>query len=231
MTLTELCEPFIQDVAELMRSTEDPLERNPTVVRNRLLDRLKELRETADQQNDARLKDEFERIRPVLAFFADDVINNSTLPFAAEWKDNRLLAAEPDIDIRDGRKRFFLDLDATLREPPGPASQRLAVFQSCLGLGYAGEHLERTDRLQQYAADVLRRLDANVASPSLEEKISPQAYTKDAKKYYVPVRERVLLISVVCTVLFLAVVAIYIWLYVTGQATIEETLGHITGAQ
>jgi type IV/VI secretion system ImpK/VasF family protein len=231
MTLTELCEPFFLDVAELMRSAEEGLVRNASSVRRQLMDRLNELRHTAADQNMASLRDDYERIRPDLAYFADDVINNSTLPFAAEWMDNRLLATEPDINVRDGRERFFHDLDATMQEAPSMASQRLAVFQNCLGLGFAGIHRENTDMLQQYAGNILRRLDAHVASQRLDERICPRAYEKDAKTLYVPVRERIVLIGVICVVLFLAVLVTYVGFYVWGQAQIEDILKPILRAR
>jgi type IV/VI secretion system ImpK/VasF family protein len=232
MTLTELCEPFFLDVGELTRSTEYGGEGDASSVRRRLVDRLDQLRRTAAEQDVASLKEDYERIRPVLAFFADDVINNSTLPFAAEWSGNLLLASLPDINVVNGRVRFFLELNATLHEPPAAASQRLAIFQTCLGLGFAGADPatgtpQSAEALRHAASDILSRLDTNTASKKLDEVICGDAYDTDDRVLSRPIREPVTLIGVMCVALFVAAVAVYLLVFYWGRSEINDVLGKI----
>ena len=248
MTLIELCEPFFLDVADLIRSTEGDGERGPGAparpegglpargsdprrneafrVRRQLIDRLNALRGTAAEQNVTSLRDDYEAVRPILAFFADDVIMTSSLPFASEWREDLLLAAEPDIDVRDGLKRFFDELDAALADRRTENRQRLVIFQQCLGLGFAGIYRDSPDRLRQYSGDVLRVLDATLASSRLD-KISPQAYERDERELFRPVRERVVFITVLCVCLMATAFLVYIGAYLLSQHQIRDTIGDI----
>jgi type IV/VI secretion system ImpK/VasF family protein len=227
ISLTDLCEPFFLEVGKVIRSTaENGGEREAYRVRDRLLKQLELLRERAEQES-ASLKADYDRIEPVLAYFADDVINASTLPFASQWVGEMLLASDPHINVRNGREQFFHELAGALREPESRVAQRLAIFQTCLGLGFAGIHFNSSDKLRAFSEEILDKLDAHVRSQKADEPMCPEAYEKDDRELFRPVRERVMAIGLLCFALVLATLVSYFWLFFAARQEIANVLGEI----
>src|ERR1017187_10128484 len=226
-TLIEFCEPFFLEVGNVLRRQVDSVG-DAWKVRNQLKLYLDDLYESAKKRNSASLLTDYQRIEPVLAFFADDVINASTLPFADKWKETMLLASDVRIGIKDGRIRFFQELDATLNGG-AMAAQRLAVFQSCLGLGFGGVHRGNTDKLRDYADRILQQLEFRLTSA--QDRVCAEAYEyTQAERLCNPITQRFWAIGIVCGGLILATLITYCWICHDASGQIARVLGEINTA-
>jgi type VI protein secretion system component VasF len=106
----------------------------------------------------------------VLMFFVDFMIRSSSLPFASEWGD---LAAEEN--EADGDNKFFKWLDESLADRSEPATQRLAVYYTCLGLGFSGTREGQTKYLRQKMLELSARLRSLIGSDAAT-RVCPEAY-------------------------------------------------------
>jgi type VI protein secretion system component VasF len=225
ITLSEFCEPFFLEVGEVLRSTYGGVSAEPWPIRDRLKKRLDGLLEDSSRKYPW-LEREYARIEWVLAVFADVVIFDSTLPFAKLWKEQVLLASDPRINIKDGRQRFFLELDAALRGAPSGAAERLAIFQTCLGLGFGGIHANDPGKLREYSEQILQRLDIAPDNRAAEGRMCPEAYQHtQTDRLHEPMAEKLLAIGIVCGALLLATLVTYVWIYVVARGEIKDALG------
>jgi type VI protein secretion system component VasF len=223
-TLSELCEPFFIGVGGLM-TADAGVRRDAWQVRQELTDIMEQMHgEAHGPQATAKLAENYDRIEPVLAFFADDVINESTLPFANQWIGEMLLANHKRVQDWTGRQRLFLELDATIRDPSAEALERLAIFQTCLGLGFGGIHRENVPLLQQYGNNIAQRLEGRAA----QKWICPEAYEFTQTDVLTrPVKENVLWITVICGALVLATIVSYVAINIAARSEISRVLGQI----
>lgn len=225
--LSEFCEPFFLEVSEVLRSGYAGFSGEPWPVRDRLKKCLDHLQEDVNKKYPA-LEREYSRIEWVLAVFADGVIALSTLPFAKLWQGPVLLASEPRINIKNGMEKFFQELDATLREPPSDAAERLAIFEACLGLGFGGIHFNNLTQLRTYSEQILQRLNFPTRGRGADERICPEAYEyTQTDELFKPVTEKLLAIGIVCGALLLAVVVAYVCVYLDGRGKINDALGFL----
>lgn len=223
-TLIEVCEPFFSEVCNLIRRASyggsgDSIHRE----RDRLMGMLSSVRATAEEGG-ARLWADYGRIEPVLAYFADDVIMNSPLSFADDWRGSYLLASDERINVRDGQERFFMELDATMKEAPTESAERLAVFHQCLGLGFCGIHRQDPDRLRQYSEEALRRLDTHGQSGTADERVCEEAYVVDQREFFRPVAEKVMAMAVLLVALMAIVVVGYLGTAYAVRAQLRTAL-------
>jgi type VI protein secretion system component VasF len=224
ISLSEFCEPFFLEVCEVLRTTYGGISADAYPVRDRLKKALDGLLEESGKYPG--LEREYARTEWVLAVFADGVIAESTLPFAKLWRGEVLLASDPRIGIKDGMARFFLELDATLRASPSEAAERLAIFETCLGLGFGGIHRDDPNKLRAYSEQILQRLDFPSRTRGEEERMCPAAYKyTQTDKLFEPVMEKLMAIGIICGALLLATVVAYIVVYLQGRHTISGALG------
>ncbi len=108
------------------------------VVRSEIKALLEDL--TSKASVDLRLSHQVEKIELPLIFFIDSLISESALPFAAQWNQNRLAYDRQELA---GDEKFFDVLDATLKESGEEAAERLAVFYTCIGLGFTGIYFKQ----------------------------------------------------------------------------------------
>jgi hypothetical protein len=102
-------------------------------VRTELQALLQEMqRKTKD---DYRLKEQFKKLELPLKFFIDSYIVESKLPLAAEWNDNRLAYEHNELA---GDEKFLEIVEETLRDKSQEATERLAVYYVCFGIGFTG---------------------------------------------------------------------------------------------
>lgn len=222
-SLIEFCEPFFLAVGEVTRSP-DLHDTDGRAVRDRLIGKLDELRRAAKEESN-RLASGFTRILPVLAYFADDVINSSTLPFSEQWKDDMLLASESWIGgVANGKERFFLELEGALREGR-TAEERLAIFHSCLGLGFGGIWRDNQNKLREYAEQVLHQLETvkDKMCAEAEDRIQPDVLCT-------PIAEKLWAIGLICAALLLALLVSYVSIHLLTREEISKVLGTIIKA-
>jgi len=224
-SLTDLCEPFFEEVCAVIRSTAYGGESNAVQVRQRLLDLLDSIEEEAKEERGT-VYEEYQMVMPVLAYFADDVINYSTLVFAPQWLDNRRLSMAPHINVVNGNAQFFTDLNGHLQGKASP--DVLRIFQTCLSLGFCGSHRGEPERLAEYAETIDRRLESQSASSRLEDPLSPEALVVDDRILSPPVRERVVAIMVVLVALVLASVVVFVTTVYKARQDVGDHLGKVT---
>ena len=96
--------------------------------------------------SDPRLSEPGEEVELPLIFFVDSMISESSLPFAAQWNQNRLAYDRNELA---GDEKFFDLLEETLKDQNDEASERLAVFYTCLGLGFTGIYFRQPEYLRK----------------------------------------------------------------------------------
>lgn len=230
-TLTELCEPFFLEVCGVIRSTEKGGDRQAWEVHDRLKRKLDALLEQA--KNDyAWLAEDYRYIEPVLAYFADVVIQDSKLPYARQWEGQLLLANAPRISSKTGRQEFFDLLAATLCKSGNRAAQQLAIFQTCLGLGFGGAYHDNPAKLRQLSDEILQTLERNAETDprrgKRRERICNEAYEHtQMEELCRPMAEKIWVIGIICCALLLATVVAYVSIYIDARDEIQRALGGI----
>jgi type VI protein secretion system component VasF len=227
MTLFELTEPLFQYVCRLNRlarksgvaptgetvffSKTAPTRTaslDYTVVRNDLKAILEDMQQKAEK--DFRLATQLQKVELALIFFMDSLIAESTLTFAAEWNKNRMAYERNELA---GDEKFFDLLDADMKDSSEEASERLAVYYVCVGLGFTGIYFKQPELLRKtmlsIAPRIRRWLDADETA-----RICTDAYEGvDTRDLTEPPSRRVMVVSLVFLCLTVAALASYAWLY------------------
>lgn len=232
-SLTALCEPFFCDICTILKEGKVRKSNDALAVRSRLVARLDQLYAESNDGS-ASLADNYAQVEPILAFFADDVIMNAGLPYSDGWRLQMLLASHNRINNVAGAAHFFEYLESALRQPPAQASQILAIYLTCLGLGFAGIHRHNPQQLIDYSGQILKRLDANVVNVNAAEPICADLYHDDRKAkadirdLFRPVREKVMVIGLVLSTLVICCLVSYLAIFLEARNQIKTTFGGIT---
>ena len=172
MTPLELSEPLFQYVCRVNRSARKGGVYAEDQVRAEVRAILADIKAKADTDPD--LAGQFDprkgRLLLVLMFFVDFMVRNSSLSFAREWGDLAAEEGEPD-----GDRRFFQMMDETLADRSEAATQRLAVYYTCLGLGFSGSHTGEAKFLRQKMLELSARLRSLIGSDAAT-RVCPEAY-------------------------------------------------------
>src|SRR6185503_17508491 len=104
---------------------------------------------------DMRLSQQARKVELPLIFFVDSMISESTLPFAAQWNQNRLAYDRQELA---GDEKFFDLLDESLKENGEEAAERLAVFYICIGLGFTGIYFKQPEFLRKTMLSIAPRV-------------------------------------------------------------------------
>lgn len=168
MTLVELCEPLFQYVCRLNRSARRGASVAQGTVRAELHAMMSSMKEKAQQTPG--LSDQFERVRLPLVYFVDFMIKESALPFARKWQE---LAFEEEKFAGD--EDFFELLEQTLADQSAQATDRLAVFYTCVGLGMAGIYIRQPEKLRSYMNEMWARLRPKLGVDETA-RLCPEAY-------------------------------------------------------
>ena len=142
MTLLELSEPILTYICRLNRTARAGGQMDYHTVRADVEERFREAEQDAGR--DPRLLGQWQKIELALVFFVDSMISESGLGLAREWNENRLAYDRKELA---GDEKFFDMLDETLAEKTPEANERLAVFYSCIGLGFTGWYAGQEDYL------------------------------------------------------------------------------------
>jgi type VI protein secretion system component VasF len=171
MNLCELCEPVFQFVCRLNRGGRQGVKDDVDVVRaevNRLLTSVQ-----AAAMGDARLAGQYEKMSKPLVYFVDSMIASGRSSIAQAWDKRRLAYDGQEFA---GDQKFWDLLDETLNEPQSEgANERLAVFYTCVGLGFTGFYFGKQDFIKRKMAQMAARLERGGGS-ELKERICPEAY-------------------------------------------------------
>ncbi len=227
MTLLELTEPLFQYICRLNRLarksgakptgetvffSKGTLSRGAnleyTAVRNDLKAILEDLQQKAEK--DFKLGSQFKKVELPLLFFLDSMISESRLAFAAQWNQKRLAY---DLNELAGDEKFFDLLDEELKDPSDEASERLAVYYVCIGLGFTGIYFKQPEFLRKtmlsIAPRVRRWLDADESA-----RICVDAYEGvDTRNLTEPPSHKLLVIGIIFVCFIVATLISYILLY------------------
>jgi type VI protein secretion system component VasF len=151
MTLLELCDPLFHYICRLNRCIRKSGVAEMISVRSEVLAILRRMHDIAAEN--VALLALWEQVELPLVFFADFMIRNSRLPFAPDWRplayDRHILTGDAD---------FFKMLDATLADRTPAATERLAVYYVCMGLGFGGEFKSQPEYLRRKMLECTERV-------------------------------------------------------------------------
>jgi len=173
---------------------------------------------------DGRLASQARKVELPLLFFVDSMISESALTFAAQWNQNRLAYERNELA---GDEKFFDLLDETLKDSGDDASERLAVFYTCLGLGFTGIYFRQPELLRKTMLTIAPRI-RHLAEMDQTAKICPEAYDGvDTRNLVEPPSSKMVLIGIVFLCFTLAVVVSYFWMYRASSKTLQSSLNQI----
>jgi type IV/VI secretion system ImpK/VasF family protein len=223
MTLVECCEPLFQTVCRLNRSARKGVGPEMPQVRSEIKGVLAECRARADQNQQA---ESFAAVEDILLYFVDFMVRASALPFAARWQD---LAQEKG--RMAGDEDFFDRLDATLRDASDAATERLAVFYICMGLGFTGWYAGQPDVLRKKMLELSSRLRGRMDADR-SARICPEAYEHvNTRDMVQPPAQKLVGVAIVLAGIALTMFAANIALYLDKQGSMKASLKALTDKQ
>ena len=226
MTLPELCEPLFQYICFLNRSGRKG--QSGTLTLSHVRARIETLLDDANARatREGRLLEQYRKVELPLIFFVDSLIATSNLPFAQEWKERRLAYEK---EIRVGDDMFFDLLEDTLAETDRrdeEANERLAIFYTCLGLGFTGAYEGDTKHLRRKMlelADRLRR--SNLLDTDVTARLVPRAdYHVDARTLWAGPAKSLVGMAIALAVFVLVLFAVNIVLFQDATRGLMDSL-------
>ncbi len=222
MTLLELTEPLFQFVCRLNRVARKNAPSNYDDVRSDIGALFATMEEKSRSEH--RLSSQYRKMEPALIYFVDSVIAESRLPYASTWHQDRLAYAKDELS---GDERFFELLDQTQTERGEEAAERLAVFYTCLGLGftgmYAGQHDEIKRRMETLAPRIRNFVESDDSA-----RICPSAYEHvNTANLPLPVGTRLLGIVILFVGLLIIVVMTNVVLFKSASSELSTSLDKI----
>ena len=206
LSLIELTEPLFECICRLNRSVRGKGRSEQAPVKAEITSILADMKAKAAATPG--LLEQYEKIELVLLFFVDFMIKESALPFAKEWKE---LAFERN--ELAGDEKFFDLLEETLQDRSRAATDRLAVFYTCLGLGFTGWYAGQPEFLRRKSKEIFARI-ADIRETQTEARICPEAYDGvDPRNLVEPPSARLTGIGIALLVLLLVLFIANIWCY------------------
>jgi len=216
MTLAEACEPLFQCVCRVNRSARKGVSPEAAAVRSEIKGALAECR-TRAAAND--LGAAYDKTEIILVYFADYMVRAGRLSFAKQWHD---LAQERG--QMAGDEEFFDQLDAALRDPSEEATQRLGVFYTCMGLGFAGWYAGQPEVLRKKMLELSSRLRGQVDADR-SARICPEAYERvNTSDLVQPPARKLVGVGIVLVGLALTMFAANIALYLDKRGQMNDSL-------
>jgi type VI secretion system protein ImpK len=219
MKLISLCEPLLQYVCRLNRSAAKgctlPLER----VRADIQQLFEAIKHEASSQPD--LAAQYERIKLPLVFFVDFMIRESNLSFRMDW-----IPLACDLNELAGDEKFFELLEADLADPSDGAAERLAVYYTCLGLGFTGFYAGEPDAIHRLTSRISGRI-SRLMDANAQARICPQAYEHtDTRDFTEPPGTKLVGIGIALAGLLIVWFFTYFLLFSSVSKRIDA---HLTG--
>ena len=171
MTLMELCEPLFQYVCRLNRSGRRGAKYEFDTVRGQVKGLFGTMKATATA--DFKLNEQYEKVEIPLKFFVDSILSESRLNIAKQWHSKRLAFEWKELA---GDEKFWDPLlEGELKDPTDAATERLAIYYTCIGLGFTGWYAGQPDKIKKKMAQIAERIWGYM---KIDEKgrICPEAY-------------------------------------------------------
>lgn len=223
MTLLELCEPLFQYVCRLNRSARKGGAHEAPMVRADLQKIFADM--YSRSLSTPGLRDQYEKVRVALVCFVDYMVRTSKVSFAQDWK---AMAEDEDPPIYTGDDYFFdPELKKTMEEKGAAGDERLAVFYTCMGLGFLGAYEtdpgEVKNKMKEIAGRIRTMMDTEEAG-----RVCPEAYeaTNRADLTEPPLRPLTPLAVALAGMMIVFFVA-NIYLYRSASKELRESLDQI----
>lgn len=168
MTLLELCDPLFQYICRFNRSARKGGHHDLAHVRAEIKALMADMRAKASQTPG--LLAQYEKVRLPLIGFVDFVIKTSPLPSAGEWQE--IAFEEKELSMDD---KFWDLLDETLADRSPSADERLAVFYTCIGLGFTGFYQGQPEYLRKKMMECAGRIRGLIDTDQ-SARVCPEAY-------------------------------------------------------
>jgi len=241
MTLLELTEPIFQYICRLNRlsrksgttakgdtlfiskgSQPKGASLDYGVVRAEIKSLFEDL--TQKGGSDMRLAAQVNKMELPLLFFVDSMISESNLAFAAQWNQNRLAFDRNELA---GDEKFFDVLEETLNDPSDEASERLAIYYACIGLGFTGIYFRQPEYLRKMMMTIAPRIRHLVEADQMA-RICPEAYEGvDSRNLVQPPGSRMVFVGIVFLCFTLAIVVSYFWMYRSASQNLSSSITEI----
>jgi len=223
MNLLEIHEPVFQYVCKLNRMGKSATGISEATVRADVLGMLQEIQQKSG--GDARFASQVKLLELPVVFFVDSMIAESELPFAASWNQHRL--AYDRLNELTGDEKFFDLLEQTLQDPGPEASERLAVYYVCLGLGFTGVYFGQPEQLRRYAVQMLPRIKELVETDQTA-RICKDAYENvDSRDLTEPPSRKMQWIAVLFVFFTLSALTTYYWMFRDASEDLRSSLNQI----
>ncbi len=222
MTLLELCEPLFQYVCRLNRSPRKGGTQELNRVRSEVVAVFGDMKSKAS--SDPQLLSQCEKVELPLIFFVDFMIKESGLSFARDWRE---LAHERD--ELAGDEAFFQHLEETLADSSEAAKERLAVFYTCIGLGFTGWYTGQPEHLRKKMLEISARIRGMMNVEELS-RICPEAYEHtDTRDLTEPIGAKLVGMIVALIGLGIVLFVTNIYLYMRASKDLDTALDKIRG--
>jgi type IV/VI secretion system ImpK/VasF family protein len=176
--LLDLYEPLFQKVCELRRLGPRGLESFVT-ARARIKDLLAEIKASASKA--AHLAEQTSKLERAVVFFVDGRLITSEVPFVQQWRTN-LLAVHLYGNQAGGNVEFFRMLAKDLEDQSSAATERLAVYWVCLGLGFRGPYKNDLKAFEALLDKLQSRIERlGIMETDLKARICKDAYFCDTR--------------------------------------------------
>ena len=177
---------------------------------------------------DPALKVQWQQLELPLIFFIDSMISESGLAVAAKWNGNRLAYDRKELA---GDEKFFDLLDETLNDRSDEASQRLVVFYTCIGLGFAGWYSGQPEYLRGKMLDISQRIRTAMETDNTV-RICPETYLNvDTRDLVEPPTSKLGGIAIVFAGLCLIVVMVEAYLFHAASLSLTASLNAISSQE
>lgn len=174
--------------------------------------------------SDVRLNAQAKKVELALLFFVDSMISESSLPFAAQWNQNRLAYERNELA---GDEKFFDLLEETMKDSSEDASERLAVYYNCIGLGFSGIYFKQPEYLRKTMLTIAPRI-RHLVEADQTAKICPDAYEGiDTRNLVQPPGSKMVFVGILFLCFILAVGITYVFLYRAASRSLSTSLEHI----
>jgi len=209
MTLLKLVEPLFQYLCRLNRAERLGGVTDRDLTRRELTDLFEQMRSQAAR--DPALQENFRQIELPLLFFVDFTIAYGGFPFAADWRkdENRLAYG---VGERGGDEKFLDLLEKALKPGSNVPPEQIAVYYTCLGLGFTGQPPLSPAELQMKMLQLAGRLRGSIDA-DVHNRIAPDAYYADTTAYARPPGSAFLKLAIVLIglVVVLMVANVVLW--------------------
>ncbi len=221
-SLLNHCEPLFQAVCRLNRMGRKGSSVDYALARAEIGDLLEKLGNTS--RSDIALGEQYRKVELPLIFFVDSIIAESALPFAQEWNRHRLAEARHELA---GDEKFFDLLEETIQDTKEGAAERLAVFYTCIGLGFTGWYSGQPEFLRKKMLEIAPRVRTYVDADDTGL-ITPDTYQHtNTSNLPLPMAASLVPLLIILTGLFIMVVAVDIYLFRSASTELNEALDSI----